>query len=1002
MASSGAQKLRVLNLEDNPNDSELIQAELEHEWTEVELLRVDTRDAFVLALDQFVPDVVLIDFNLPDIDGREALHIVRQSHPEIPLIMVTGALGDIEAVELVKLGARDYVMKDRLQRLNTAVQAALSMESGIRSRKAAEKSLRQSEEEIRALVEHSPVAMAVDIGFGEDEKIVMINRRFTELFGYTLEDIPDLSHWWSLAYPDENSRRRLLAEWSGVVERAVLNRDAIEPREVTIACKDGTQRYVRVTFVSSGNRNIITFEDLTEHKRAEAHIQRLNQLYAVLSDCNKAIVRSNGEQELLAQVCRSAVRFGSFRMAWVGWVDPATRRVIPVVSAGKGAEEYLRDIKISVDADSEYGKGPTGTAIREDRPFWCEDFLGASFTAPWRERATLQGWRSSAALPLHREGVAVGAFTMYADEPYVFEEDVRELLIEMAQDIDYALDNFGHEVKRKQAEDALRKLSLVVEQSPNSIVITDLDANLEYVNEAFVRATGYSREEAIGQNPRILHSGKNPRAIYDEMWAHLTRGETWRGELINRRKDGSEYVEAILVSPVRDTGGRTTHYLAIKEDITERKRVEQALLESEQKFRVMTASAQDAIAMVDNDGNVSFWNAAAEKIFGYAAEEVIGRELHQLLAPPRYREAYLAGFSHFRQTGEGDVIGKTLDLAALHKDGHEFPVELSLSAVNIGGKWQAIGIMRDITERKQGEARAAANYESVAAMNAQLLESNKQLEQAKSQLLQSEKMAAIGLLAAGVAHEINNPVGYVNSNLGTLEKYLADIFVIIDKYEAAEAVQGKDSQLLAELRQFKTKVDFNFLRQDIKSLIAESHQGLERIKKIIRDLKDFSRSDVDEQWVWADVHHGLDTTLNVVWNELKYKCEVVKEYGDLPEIWCLPSQLNQVFMNLLVNAAQAIEVRGRITIRTGAEGERVWIEVSDTGKGISPENIPRLFDPFFTTKPVGLGTGLGLSVSYKIVEKHHGKIEVHSEPGKGSTFRVWLPVQSSAGKIRTV
>jgi len=140
------------------------------------------------------------------------------------------------------------------------------------------------------------------------------------------------------------------------------------------------------------------------------------------------------------------------------------------------------------------------------------------------------------------------------------------------------------------------------------------------------------------------------------------------------------------------------------------------------------------------------------------------------------------------------------------------------------------------------------------------------------------------------------------------------------------------------------------------------------------------------------IHQVLDTTLNVVWNELKYKCEVVKEYGILPEIYCLPTQLDQVFMNLLVNAAQAIEVRGKITLRTGQEGDRVWVEVSDTGKGIAPEDIPNLFDPFFTTKPVGKGTGLGLSVSYSIVEKHRGKIEVQSEVGKGSTFRVWLPV----------
>ncbi len=862
-------RLRVLNLEDNPNDSELIQAELENAWDEVELLRVESRDAFVRALDEFRPDVVLSDFNLPDMNGRDALRFVRHRHPDIPVVMVTGALGDVEAVELVKLGARDYVMKDHLQRLTPAVQSALSQERGIRARKEAEQALRQSEEEIRALVEHSPVATVVSVGSGEDERIVMMNRRFTELFGYTLEDIPDLRRWWLQAYPDERYRAQLQADWAEVAERAARNHGLVEPKEVSATCKDGTVRYVRISVVSAGGRNIVTFEDMTEHRRAEAHIQRLNQLYAVLSECNQAIVRSADEAELLARVCAAITGFGSFRMAWVGMVDTATRMVVPVASCGEGAQEYLRDIKISAEADSEFGRGPTGIAIREDQPFWCEDFLGSPATAPWHERAKPLGWRSSAALPLHRGGEVVGTLTMYAVEPYVFDKDVRDLLLEMAADIDYSLDYFSHEAERKRAEAELRKLSQAVEQSPSSIVITDLDARLEYVNEAFVRATGYSREEAIGQNPRMLHSGKTPKSVYDDMWAHLTRGDNWRGEFVNRRKDGGEYIESILVSPIRDADGMVSHYLGIKEDISERKRMEQQVV---------------------------------------------------------------------------------------------------------------------------------AQLEHLTSVNAQLLEANRQLEQARSQLLQSEKMAAIGLLAAGVAHEINNPVGYVNSNLGTLEKYLADLFVVLDKYEAAEALPENDGQLLEELRQFKKRIDLNFLREDIKALLAESHQGLERIKKIILDLKDFSRSDADEQWAWADVHHGLDSTLNVVWNELKYKCEVVKEYGELPNIWCLPSQLNQVFMNLLVNAAQAIEVRGTITIRTGAEGERVWVEVVDTGKGIPPENIPRLFDPFFTTKPAGKGTGLGLSVSYKIVEKHHGRIEVRSEPGKGSSFRVWLPVRPVGGE----
>jgi len=175
--------------------------------------------------------------------------------------------------------------------------------------------------------------------------------------------------------------------------------------------------------------------------------------------------------------------------------------------------------------------------------------------------------------------------------------------------------------------------------------------------------------------------------------------------------------------------------------------------------------------------------------------------------------------------------------------------------------------------------------------------------------------------------------------------------------------------------------------------MSESREGISRVKKIVQNLKDFSHAGSDEVWEWVDLHHGLDSTLNIVWNEIKYKAEVNKEYGEIPEIECLSSQLNQVFMNLMINAAHAIEERGIITIRTGTQDNQVWVEVSDTGKGIALEHRSKIFDPFFTTKPVGKGTGLGLSVSYSIIQTHHGSINVESEVGNGTTFRITLPVK---------
>jgi two-component system, NtrC family, sensor kinase len=264
----------------------------------------------------------------------------------------------------------------------------------------------------------------------------------------------------------------------------------------------------------------------------------------------------------------------------------------------------------------------------------------------------------------------------------------------------------------------------------------------------------------------------------------------------------------------------------------------------------------------------------------------------------------------------------------------------------------------------------------------------KKLEEAQNQLLQSEKMASMGQLAAGVAHEINNPIGFVNSNLGTLERYVDSLLRLLDAYEKLESALGEN--VLQDLRLLKKEIDTAYLRQDISDLLAESLDGMQRVKRIVQDLKDFSHVDRGEREL-ADLEKGLESTLNVVWNELKYKTKVIKEYAHPPAIECLPSQLNQVFMNLLINAAHSIETSGEITLRTGSDQEYVWVEVEDTGSGIPAENLSRIFEPFFTTKPVGKGTGLGLSLSYGIVKKHHGKIEVTSELGKGTKFRVVLP-----------
>jgi signal transduction histidine kinase len=265
-----------------------------------------------------------------------------------------------------------------------------------------------------------------------------------------------------------------------------------------------------------------------------------------------------------------------------------------------------------------------------------------------------------------------------------------------------------------------------------------------------------------------------------------------------------------------------------------------------------------------------------------------------------------------------------------------------------------------------------------------------QLDEATKRLVQSEKLASLGELAAGVAHEINNPVGYVSSNLTTLQKYLA----VYEKVLDAPATDP------AEMAALKKKLNYAFIRDDLQSLLKETQEGVGRVKAIIQDLKDYARTNAATHYVASDIQVGLKSTLNIARNQLKDRADVRLTLGDLPLVECAPSQIDQVFLNLIVNAAQAMPAgkMGVIDIRTACNHEQVWIEVQDNGPGIAPEILKKIFDPFFTTKDPGTGTGLGLSVSQNIIQQHGGTLTVDSTVGVGTTFKITLPIKRPAAK----
>jgi len=542
-------------------------------------------------------------------------------------------------------------------------------------------------------------------------------------------------------------------------------------------------------------------------------------------------------------------------------------------------------------------------------------------------------------------------------------------------------------------------LHCVLANAAQAILALDPGGRLLFANRAASEMTGLSPDELIGSQFSALVAPESRAAFAAQFDAAARRGGTashHETELLG--KNGSTTSISLSLSPVQ--GGGSVAVVATAEDISERKLEEDILKISmrELEFQKIALDRHAIMSVADASGRIVSVNDKFIEISQYSAEELLGQD-HRMLNSGLHPKAFFAEMWATIARGEvweGEIRNRK-------KDGSFYWVESTIVPfLDDGGKpYKYVALRTEITRTKQAEeALKAVNDElehRVEERTAELKETNRRLEDTHNQLLQSEKMASIGQLAAGVAHEINNPIGYVHSNMGTLEKYLQELFAVLAAYEGVERDLAGNAALSPILELRKT-VDVAFLKEDLPALIRESQDGISRVKKIVHDLKNFSHIDTSDDWGYADLNLGLESTLGIAWNELKYKAEVVKEYAELPEVECMHSQINQVFLNLLVNAAHAIEERGTITIRTGAADGQVWVEIADTGKGIAPEHMKRIFDPFFTTKPVGKGTGLGLSLSYGIVQKHGGSIEVQSKPGEGTRFRVVLPVQRQEPK----
>jgi two-component system NtrC family sensor kinase len=539
-------------------------------------------------------------------------------------------------------------------------------------------------------------------------------------------------------------------------------------------------------------------------------------------------------------------------------------------------------------------------------------------------------------------------------------------------------------VDREGANSAfLHGSSVFCDYLPSLFWRSDSQGKFDFVNKVWLDFTGHSPDEELGSG---WMDGIHPEdfdALFTTYKISIQEKKPFHVEF-RLKNYNSEYRWVVCSgNPFYYKSGNYGGHIGICYDITERRQMEEILRVSEDYFKSFIESSQDCIAHITTDGRFLSMNEAGCRLYGISDPgDIVNMSFSDMVVQNRELVYEAIG-----RAAVGDSV--SVRYMSRNKQGNELWWDAKLTPV-IDLNKEIRGILlvsRDITEQKRAE-------DALEQKNRELGKAYAELKSAQSQILQQEKMASIGQLAAGVAHEINNPMGFIISNINSLNKYTVKVMDylktqadVIDK-----SANGRcDPEALNKLLEKKRSLKIDYISEDIVNLIRESLDGADRVKKIVQDLKNFSRID-ETEYKMADINAGIDSTINIIWNELKYKASLVKEFGDIPPTKCNPGQLNQVFMNLLMNAVQAIEQHGEIRVKTWHEDNFIKVSIADSGCGIPEDKLGRIFEPFFTTKEVGKGTGLGLSIVYDIVKKHNGDIHVQSEIGKGTTFILSIPI----------
>jgi len=997
--------LHVLSLEDSVYDFEIISELLVGAGFDLQIERVENEKDFVAALRSLTHDIILSDFNVPGFDAFSALRLSNEICPNVPVIYVSGLIGEETAIELMKQGAVDYVLKDHPDRLPFAVKRALDEAREKKRRRQAEESLRASEERFKTIFEQSPMGIAlIDSITGQ---IYTLNARFAEIAGRSMEEMTNID-WIQITHPDDiqEDLNNMALMNAGKTNGFQMDKRYLHP--------DGKAVWISMTIArlevkdKAHPRHLCMINDITERREVEEALRESEiRFRSVTESANDAIITAD-ENGIILQWNQAAEKI--FGYAEKEAIGTSLSTIIPQQYIGK----QLRSVKDLRNIGKEQLKGNTvelrgihksGKEIPLEMSLaeW-EAAYGKYFTGIIRdisERKNNEGQITLLAHALRSIGESVSitdlndtiifvndAFlTTYGYEaeevlgkhisiirseknnPTIISEILEktktghwqgellnrkkngeEITVELSTSVIQnenkeiiALIGVAQDISEwKKAEEQRLLMKIAFEAAANGIVITNINGTIVWINEAFSRITGYTLGEALNKNPRILKSGKQSKEFYKKLWDTITSGNVWKGELVNRRKDGIFYIDEMTITPVKDANNIVTHFVGIKQDITEQNKA----FEQVEQQALLLNEAHDAIILRDLNHNILYWNKGAERVYGWAATEVIGKDARELLFTDVTKHEEVYEQLLINGTYIGEFIRRT-------KDKKEIIVDVRLSIIrDATGKPKSIlSISTDVTEKKKLE----------------------------SQFLRAQRMESIGTLASGIAHDLNNILG----------------------------------PILLSVQILKMKVQDETLQNLISTIESSTVRG----KNIVSQVLGFARG-TDSKPVLMQVRHIVKEVENVLKQTFE-KNITVQSYTP-KDLWTInadPTQIQQVLMNLSLNARDGMPNGGILSINVknveidesllarhpeARLGRYVEIQVHDTGIGIPLEIQQKIFDPFFTTKERGKGTGLGLSTVYSIVKSHQGFIVLNSTLGKGTSFHIYIPASAERGTSDTI